>query len=409
MRRFLSKWAATVGSSSRGQGSGRRNCDFRPALEALEERQVLSTLFLTPGGHDATHFSTFQAAYNAARPGDVIQVEPGAVVSDPSGTISIDKSITLRGDPAFGRAPVAGNVTVTVDLFNQTTVVLQHLDLGNGSVTAPGSNSAALAATIEDSTLHNVQEDGAGLGTQMVIHGNTITGSVSIDHGQGGDQVTNNTFLINDAGTHAAIVVTDQSCGTIISGNTIEFHTQSAANEGLVLDDQCRDVVVTGNTFDTNRVGTGLVIGELVNSVKVEGNDFNANRVGVAIDGIDRGSIDLGGGPLGSRGLNSFISYGGNDGRLAIVLTDSDPTYTVHARGNYWSPCIDPHSVIEDGSHHGGTGIIDVEMNTVCPGARGGSGLGTSVVSLPVGDWPSSWNAPGSAAAASHPHGHRMM
>jgi hypothetical protein len=49
----------------------------RPGLEALEERQVLSTLFLTPGGNDATHFSTFQAAYQAARPGDVIQVEPG--------------------------------------------------------------------------------------------------------------------------------------------------------------------------------------------------------------------------------------------------------------------------------------------------------------------------------------------
>src|SRR5437879_1746881 len=67
--------------------SRRRNGCFRPRLECLEDRQLPSTLFLTPGGHDATHFSMFQDAYNAASQGDVIEVEPGAVVSDPSGTI----------------------------------------------------------------------------------------------------------------------------------------------------------------------------------------------------------------------------------------------------------------------------------------------------------------------------------
>jgi hypothetical protein len=378
MRRFLSLLTAVVDNSNRGRGPSRRNPSVRPGLEALEERQVLSTLFLTPGGNDATHFSTLQAAYNAARPGDVIQVEPGAVVSDPSGTISIAKSITLQGDPAFGRAPVASNVTLAQDphhIGDGTTVVLQHLDLGNGAVTASGL--LLLTTTIEDSTLHNVTEDGAGLG-KVVIGGNTITGSVSISNGELGDEVTNNTFPIIDAGTRAAIVVTGDSRGTIISGNTIEFHTQSASNEGLVIDvgGIGAPLVVANNTFDTNRAGTGLVIRE-AGGVKVERNDFNANAVGVDLDGDNMGAVDLGGGPLGSRGLNSFVSYGGNDGRLAIVLK-IDPSCTVEARGNLWSPLIDPHSVIEDGTHHGGSGILDLGMNTVPRRSGGGAGWSPS-------------------------------
>jgi hypothetical protein len=376
---------------------------------------VLSTLFLTPGGNDATHFGTFQAAYNAARRGDVIQVEPGAVVSDPSGTIVISKSITLQGNPAFGRAPVASNVSVRLGLEpSPTTAVLQHLDFGTRSVTTGGSPPAATA--IKDSTLHNVQAEGFGLNS-TIISGNTITGSLILGD-ELGDQVTNNNFQITDAGTHAAITVagvstvTSAHTRTIITGNTIEFHTQSASNAGLVINVSWADpLVVADNTFDTNRAGTGLVIHDEGVGVKVEGNDFNANHVGVAIDAESSappGSIDLGGGPLGCRGLNSFVSFTGNDGRLAIALTDSDPNYVVHARGNGWSPLIDPHSAIEDGSHHGGTGIIDVEMAAPPGGWGSGGGSGTSP-SYPLGVWPSSFNVPGSTPAASHPPVQRMM
>jgi hypothetical protein len=68
MRRFLSKLAAACGNSTGGQGSRRPNRCFRPDLEALEEREVLSTLFLTPGcHHDAAHVSSsHQGACGAA-------------------------------------------------------------------------------------------------------------------------------------------------------------------------------------------------------------------------------------------------------------------------------------------------------------------------------------------------------
>ena len=42
-------------------------------LEELEQRQVPSTLYLSPVA-GANHYSTFQQAYLAANPGDVLQV-----------------------------------------------------------------------------------------------------------------------------------------------------------------------------------------------------------------------------------------------------------------------------------------------------------------------------------------------
>src|SRR5437588_12926990 len=108
------------------QPSRRRSGSFRPILECLEERQLPATLFLTPLGHDATHFSSFTDAYNTALHGDIIQVEPGAVISDPSGTIHIDKSITIQGDPKFGRARVANDMSAWTR--NAAGLILRNLN-----------------------------------------------------------------------------------------------------------------------------------------------------------------------------------------------------------------------------------------------------------------------------------------
>src|SRR5262245_43817479 len=54
----------------------------RLCVESLEGRTRLSTLFISPNitAPNATHFHRFQDAYQAAKAGDVIQVEPGAAV-----------------------------------------------------------------------------------------------------------------------------------------------------------------------------------------------------------------------------------------------------------------------------------------------------------------------------------------
>jgi hypothetical protein len=468
MRRFLSKLAAVVDNSNRGQGPRRRNRSVLPRLEALEERQVLSTLFLTPGGNDATHFSTFRAAYNAARAGDVIQVEPGADVSDhgafgdPGTTLPIEigKQITLQADPAITgwRAPVRGWVEV---LPGTTGVVFNNLDFNSPVVLQPGSQRT----TVENSTLHlGLYEDpGTGNSGNNVITHNTVMDRVDLSGDpavQTADQVTSNQFvghgslcLTHDNGfwtdarfASGGVIQVDASANVTICHNGIHFNTPGAGSTGLSIfatdKSGTSSGLISDNTFDTGGVGTGLAIwketpGNDV-SLKVQDNNFNANAVGVLLvgDGTSAGTIDLGGGPLGSHGRNDFSTYTVGDGRFAIVLEGTTASYTVHALGNYWhtdSPgfAIDPHRVIKDRSHQQsqsdpvavtplsifsrfhdrntmGTGVIDVEtFASVVPGSGGvGSGSGPS---YPLGVWPSSWNTPGSAAAASHPPVQRMM
>jgi hypothetical protein len=245
--------------------------------------------------------------------------------------------------------------------------------------------------------------------------------------------VTDNTFHTN---RNTAITVSNSPYVSIV-GNEIHFNTRSGRNTclkiegidaGFIIFNATPDTsgLIWANTFDTGGGGTGLSIlrhGDHPLQLKVESNDFNANAVGVFIKGIgmhpDAGTIDLGGGSLGSQGHNDFRSYSGNDGRLAIVLEGT--TDASHALGNYWS-AVDPHSVIKDGHHQTrqptlipgadmvGTGVINVETNPLPdPASAIGGGGSDRLPSYPLGVWPDSWNVPGTAAAASHSHGQRMI
>jgi len=98
--------------------------------------------------------------------------------------------------------------------------------------------------------------------------------------------------------------------------------------------------------------------------VLVQGNDFRNNLQGITVqgDGSTAGTIDLGGGPLGSSGGNNFQDFTTATGTSwAIGLFYVSPSYTVSARGNLFS--VNPASVIADGSHDpaaGGSGQIIV-------------------------------------------------
>jgi hypothetical protein len=82
MKPFVKRWLA-LGANRRRVGTSRQSSRCKLAVETLERRDLPSTLYLVPNGvpHDATHFHTFQNAYQAAQNGDIIQVEPGASVA----------------------------------------------------------------------------------------------------------------------------------------------------------------------------------------------------------------------------------------------------------------------------------------------------------------------------------------
>ena len=80
----------------------RRNTRTRPSrqlrleVEAVEGRTLLSTISCAPGG-------SIQAAVNAAKPGDTIEVAPGTFKEN----VFINKPLTLLGNKA-GVNPVTG-------------------------------------------------------------------------------------------------------------------------------------------------------------------------------------------------------------------------------------------------------------------------------------------------------------
>jgi hypothetical protein len=90
--------------------------------------------------------------------------------------------------------------------------------------------------------------------------------------------------------------------------------------------------------------------------------------VKVVGNGTTAGTIDLGGGPLGS----GTVMTGGNSfdqtvaaGTVAISLTHTDGTATVDALGNMFADL----NAIQDATHGGGTGMIAVSQGTsTCPG-----------------------------------------
>jgi hypothetical protein len=393
-------------------------------LEGLEERQVMSTLFL--GGQAPGHFNSFADAYRAAHTGDVIQIEPGAVVSDPSGTIKLDKPITLQGDPLFDPAPVLSSMEMEAPFGFPApgTVVLKNLNLGNKDVR---NRSTSNDLTIQNSILHDVCSDRSSPGFTilnstlhdataqpvghvtirnstlrsvdskfvwtLVITGSTITGAV---HSSSDCTITlnNNTFHVDGSAGHCAIELDDCQNATIWD-NGIHFNRRDVDAKALVI--SASDVVINNtpatqsvfnNTFDTQNVGTGMEIDDFAR-VSIDSNDFNANAVGVHVFGFDlmpnQSVIDLGGGSLGSAGLNDFASYRGTDGRWAIVVDarwaivmDAESRCTISALDNHWAPLpgwtsVDPRSVIQD---NGCTIDVDVPMPLHSGGSGGGYGPG---------------------------------
>jgi hypothetical protein len=126
----------------------------RLRLEALEDRTVLSTLYVVvPGAPlDATHYSNYNDAFQQAAPGDTIQIEPGAAVS------SVGAGV--QGQRTSGGQ--VGSTSLTVDNF---------LGAGQGirageMVTISGGGTT----TTEDRLVVATQVDGTGLNRTLFFN-----------------------------------------------------------------------------------------------------------------------------------------------------------------------------------------------------------------------------------------------
>jgi hypothetical protein len=365
---------------------------FRPAVEGLEGRDLMSTAYVVPIAQpaDAAHRHSLAAALAAAGPGGTVVVEPGATPD--AGTVTVGLAgLTVRGDPN-----VPGGILPRYDLsVTAGPVTLDNLNLGTVTV-AP----AAAGVTVSRSQVQKFTEVGAVSGAgHNVLSQNVITGAVDLQGNSGPSQATadlveNNTF----ASAAPSVLKLTNSTGTVVRGNAITgdatgqvgIHVLSNSEQVVIADNRVEltgggqpfavvlvntggavgnvlSARVLGNALSTGGAGTGLYVNIFGTgaglAVQAEGNEFHGNKVGVDVNGIPgptgTGSVDLGGGstPFGtSKGGNDFRGYDGVNGHAAVFLHNTDAGVGLTARRNVFDPGANPAAAVRDG----GSGAVSV-------------------------------------------------
>jgi hypothetical protein len=195
-----------------------------------------------------------------------------------------------------------------------------------------------------------------------------------------GTAITDNTFYGDGDGFVAIDFFSDDYFGTApstIANNTItmtgantvgiQVSLRGPADPGA----QMSVVTIRNNAINTNGAGMGLQLrvgAPDFFAALVQGNDLHNNKIGIAINGsgTSAGTIDLGGGTLGSLGGNDFRGFTslGTTSSAAILLTDTTISTAIPAAGNIFQSQVSPPFVIDDGVEGSltGTGQINAAM-----------------------------------------------
>jgi hypothetical protein len=367
-------------------------------IEGLETRLMPASVFVVPFSHpaDSSHVHLLRDAVNMAGDNGMAIIEPGAS-PDPDLVTVAHSGMTIEGDPNVPASILPlENITVRGQNNILTNLNIRRLSLGN----TPGDTSIS-GNQVNKCVINTLIEDGI----QSTFTQNTITGSAQFSGVQSfqsvnTDTMANNLFTSNNASVPTLLI---SNCDHIVVVQNT-FYSDSAgviemANSGevfhighLVLNESCTIanntivgqaagalgveviqafVSILNNTISTNG-GRGLFLGSNDASqmqVNVQGNDFHGNTVGVFIngDGTNAGTIDLGGGSLGSLGGNDFRSFTGT-GTLtaaAIVLANTSSTAVVSAPNNIFRNGVSPETVLDDGVDGSATGTGEINTNAL--------------------------------------------
>jgi len=420
---------------------------FRPSLELLEGRIVLST-FLVTNTNDSGAGSLRDAISRVNA--DTSNQNPDIVNFQIQGTgpftinlatelPAITHALWIDGDSesvflhqkagqiVLDGTAVAGNsvsgLTINAGAVSNTTIqglAIEHFS-GDGIDASSGGSSVKFRNNVI-MTNGNVGIDISGGGSNIQFLYNRITGNYTagIDVSMGGSNVTfvnnqitgtslqtgvdfshggsNLTFTKNNfTGSHGTSVVNLSGggsnisfAGNILSGDvrvgldltgggsnitlthlhvSLTSDTSMASQVGVHLGGAAAGTVATisNSVFDAGNAGTGLLLDAMSSSssISVQTTDFRSNLVGVSIrgDGTTAGTIDLGGGSLGSTGGNNFRTFrAATATSYAIGLFNVGSSFAIFAKQNLMD-VSDPATTIADGTHDttaGGIGVITV-------------------------------------------------
>jgi hypothetical protein len=315
---------------------------------------------------DSTHVHTLTDAVTAAGASGLVTIEAGAS-PDPLPVTVVQNDITIQGDPN-----VPADILPADDITIQSNfVTLRNLHINSliiGQVTVPSGedeiskclireiSATDIGSTYTQNTITQIFEvHGNDQVGGDIIADNTFASSVNdtvlavFDHP--GAAIMHNTFFCEAAGIRLFDAGNYRGTPTVLANNTITF-AGAQGSFGIAVEQNGitnSDVKIVNNTIDMSNHGTGLLIlpGDMADSLNfklsVEGNDFHNSTIGVSIGG-GPGNIDMGGGPLGSRGGNDFRGFvaPATATAAAIVLT---PSGTVVAKQNIFSSGVQPSSV----------------------------------------------------------------
>ena len=233
---FFASWLR----NQKRHSSPRKRPNFRPTLEALEDRWLPSTLTVMNDLDSGA--GSLRAEIAAAHAGDTIVFAPslvGQTITLTSGELLIDHNLTIAG-PGAGKLTVSGNHAsrvFEVDPKSGHSVTLSGLTIANGNAgisIGGGILNVATTLTVSNCTLTgNSATDGGGIdnvGGTLTVNNCTLSGN-SADYGGGifrdtvgtttvsGSTLTGNSATDGGGGIYAKVATFTVS-GSTLTGNS---------------------------------------------------------------------------------------------------------------------------------------------------------------------------------------------
>ncbi len=325
-------------------------------------------------------FSTIQAAVDFAAPGDIIQVNAGTYVEE----VTIDKSLTLRGDPGsptvIGPGPSAPTISGNSGTLQTAFTIEDGVDnvIIEGFVIKEFSDVAIVAVDNNDNIRvrdNEIENSVGALGILSAV--NTVDlyftwnkvvsgGSFVLNLVDGSDHLIRfndfeafgnglgyaSGFVVSAEGTDAvsirdneidvinlpddgSVIRFNNSAGAlVVSDNIVFFDGSASANAFYGLEiGIVNDLVVTRNIFngaDNSGGGSGiwfLTSVPALATIDINSNYFVAFSAGVSVQG-----------PIATG--NGIVVKGNSFTCNAGVVNAGGPAGAIDASGNYWGSIV---------------------------------------------------------------------
>jgi predicted outer membrane repeat protein len=278
---------------------------YRPRLEALEDRTVLSTWAVTTSIDDITVPGTLRYAVAHAVSGDSILIT-GAVKDTPivltNGELILNQNVTIRGVGNVAETISGGGTTRLFEIGAGAHVTLSNLTLTGGNGIADNPNGTLFLDGVGGAILD--------LGT-LTINASTVSGNSAIEGG--------------------AIFA---FFGANLTINGITLTTNSAGDSGgAVL--SLGTLTVSGSTFSGNTASTagGAIFNVFSGTMTIRSCVFTANSAGIDGGAMENDGIAAVTGCTFSGNSAAFLGGGAIDNSVGAVLTVSNCTFSRNSAG----------------------------------------------------------------------------